>query len=568
MSNKTATPASEKDSATARKPRPDARALRHQSEQANAADALAQALNAPARHLSPADLLALQRTAGNRAVQQMLAARVQSQTNNRMTIQTKLAVGSPGDEYEREADRVAAQVMSMPVVNTPSVQRKTNDEEELQMKPLAVGITPFVQRAAIPDDEELQMKQVAQGSASRDQATVEPGVEATIERSRGGGQSLPQDAQVRMERVFGADFSGVRIHTDDEADRLNHSLQARAFTTGHDLFFKRGEYNPLTSSGQELIAHELTHVVQQNKVSCKKKDIAQGDSLASEAAHHIHSVQERVIQGAFDIKDSKLADSVKLDLQSFLQTAATQNDFKDAAELDTYVNTVGEAKFKDLVNVKKLDGKALKQQGAAMLKTFVGVGDKTMKHVAEFDRIADLEIKGTHDEDTFRAKIAEKRKFRYVSGSTPVTKSQQDEYDEALKKWEEQKKTVLGLGKPFKKKGPEKPQPAPVYTEVEDTNGEITGVKNMKMNEVKELTYKMRKSTDAKLSGAENKKTTIKDLAKDAKKWKDFANEAIWDSIREGNFKVGQWQGKADNKVKVEGYYRSGDEVETFYCIE
>jgi hypothetical protein len=67
-----------------------------------------------------------------------------------------------------------------------------------------------------------------------------------------------------MERSFGADFSGVRVHADAEADSLNRSVQARAFTTGHDLFFRRGEYNPQSRSGQELIAHELTHVVQQN----------------------------------------------------------------------------------------------------------------------------------------------------------------------------------------------------------------------------------------------------------------------------------------------------------------
>ncbi|HEX8845923.1 MAG TPA: DUF4157 domain-containing protein [Pyrinomonadaceae bacterium] len=67
-----------------------------------------------------------------------------------------------------------------------------------------------------------------------------------------------------MERAFGADFSDVHVHTDAQADGLNRSLEARAFTAGQDLFFRHGEYNPDSSRGQELIAHELTHVMQQS----------------------------------------------------------------------------------------------------------------------------------------------------------------------------------------------------------------------------------------------------------------------------------------------------------------
>jgi hypothetical protein len=66
-----------------------------------------------------------------------------------------------------------------------------------------------------------------------------------------------------MEPVFGADFSQVRVHTDTQANTLNRTLSARAFTTGRDIFFRQGEYRPGSSTGQELIAHELTHVVQQ-----------------------------------------------------------------------------------------------------------------------------------------------------------------------------------------------------------------------------------------------------------------------------------------------------------------
>jgi hypothetical protein len=99
-----------------------------------------------------------------------------------------------------------------------------------------------------------------------------------------------------MERAFGADFSGVRVHHDAHADALSRPLQARAFTTGQDIFFSQGAYRPGTSSGQELIAHELTHVVQQNgnrvekKVQAKMTVSQPGDPSELEADRMAHMV--------------------------------------------------------------------------------------------------------------------------------------------------------------------------------------------------------------------------------------------------------------------------------------
>jgi hypothetical protein len=87
-------------------------------------------------------------------------------------------------------------------------------------------------------------------------------IERSIEQARGGGHGMDHGTRGRMEGAFGADFSGVRIHTDARADGLSRALSARAFATGQDVFFRRGEYNPGTSSGRELLA--LTHVVQQS----------------------------------------------------------------------------------------------------------------------------------------------------------------------------------------------------------------------------------------------------------------------------------------------------------------
>ena len=93
----------------------------------------------------------------------------------------------------------------------------------------------------------------------------------TSSGQRGGGQALDSGARAQMEPALGADFSGVRVHTGSQADTLNRDLSARAFTTGQDIFFKQGEYSPGSSSGRELLAHELTHVVQQGGDRVKRK---------------------------------------------------------------------------------------------------------------------------------------------------------------------------------------------------------------------------------------------------------------------------------------------------------
>lgn len=84
-----------------------------------------------------------------------------------------------------------------------------------------------------------------------------------INRERGGGQLLDASVQAQMGQAVGVDFSGVRVHTSAESDALNRDLGARAFTTGQDIFFGKGAYQPGSPAGQKLIAHELTHVVQQ-----------------------------------------------------------------------------------------------------------------------------------------------------------------------------------------------------------------------------------------------------------------------------------------------------------------
>ena len=187
-------------------------------------------------------------------------------------IQPKLTIGALGDQYEQEADRVAAQVVQRlnappPNPSSParsqsaqSVQRETlPDEEELQMKPMADQI----QRVGVPEEEELQMKSMVQRQAGGEAVTASANLESSIQQARSGGQPLADTIRQPMEQAFRADFSGVNVHTDTQSDQLNRSIQAKAFTTGQDIFFRQGAYEPGSRGGQELIAHELTHVVQQ-----------------------------------------------------------------------------------------------------------------------------------------------------------------------------------------------------------------------------------------------------------------------------------------------------------------
>lgn len=92
---------------------------------------------------------------------------------------------------------------------------------------------------------------------------ADPEVERALSGARGSGSPVPAGVRHRMERVSGADFSGVRVHANAEADRLNDALGARAFTVGADVFVQRSEYAPGSARGDALLSHELAHTIQQ-----------------------------------------------------------------------------------------------------------------------------------------------------------------------------------------------------------------------------------------------------------------------------------------------------------------
>jgi hypothetical protein len=204
------------------------------------------------------DATSVPQMAGNMAVQQLLRAG---------GIQAKLAISQPGDSDEQEADRVAQQVMSMPapssaVIDMSSVQRQPLEKDEVQTKPLTGTITPL-----------------AQCAPSNSLGWNAPRAEFEARLSASGGSPLPAATRAFMESRFGANFSQVRVHTDGRAAESANSIGAKAFTYGRDVVFGAGEYAPESGEGKKLLAHELTHVVQQ----CA--DVGAGSRLSAGASN-------------------------------------------------------------------------------------------------------------------------------------------------------------------------------------------------------------------------------------------------------------------------------------------
>lgn len=193
-------------------------------------------------------------------------------------VQMRLVVGRAGDAYEQEAERVAEQIVGM--------------SEPRGHAPDAPGprpSPPAVQRACAScaekdeDEEHVIRAKSVNGSAP----TPSPEFGASLHAARGGGRPLAEDARSFFEPRFGHDFSRVRIHTGDGAARMARSVEARAFTAGRDIFFGVGQYDPSSTQGRKLLAHELTHVVQQAPHIAR----ADGDQPTCHSGHPEYSGQ-------------------------------------------------------------------------------------------------------------------------------------------------------------------------------------------------------------------------------------------------------------------------------------
>jgi len=210
--------------------------------------------------------------------------------------QPRLAIGEPGDAYEREAEAMANQVVGRQNNASPApgakrisgIQRlatskedekiATNDarmekDKEEPLKPIQKADMPDAkgkkEEKKKPEPPELEKEKKKGKGAAALQKKAEAtsagpaGVGSRLKQSNGHGQRLSSQALYQMGSDFGHDFSQVTIHQDEAAARLSSELGAQAFTHGKDIYFNRGKCNPDSPDGKRLLAHELTHVVQQ-----------------------------------------------------------------------------------------------------------------------------------------------------------------------------------------------------------------------------------------------------------------------------------------------------------------
>ena len=155
-----------------------------------------------------------------------------SQSNT--VVQAQLETTTPGDAYEQEADRTADMVMR-------KIDGACTSEATLTCHCPTPTISCFG-GTSMPISSEMENQ---------------------LQTMQGGGHAMPEGLRAQMEGSFGHDFSNVRLHTDSAAADMSSSINAKAFTHGNDIYFNQGQFQPNTPAGQHLIAHELTHTVQQ-----------------------------------------------------------------------------------------------------------------------------------------------------------------------------------------------------------------------------------------------------------------------------------------------------------------
>ncbi len=229
-----------------------------------------------------------------------------------------LVMGKPGDKYEQQADQMASAVVDSP--GTGMVSRKelasveqaklgnmakeeemaaqameeeeaaqtmeeeepaqTMEEEEaaqtMEEEEAAQTVEEEEAAQAMEEEETAQTMEEEEAAQAKTNDSASPvkgeGVSEQIKRRRGKGRQMDKKTQNEMESAFGVDFSDVNIHTDADAVDMSKSLHAQAFTNGKDIYFNAGKYNPQNNDGKRLLAHELTHTIQQGPGIQKKEE--------------------------------------------------------------------------------------------------------------------------------------------------------------------------------------------------------------------------------------------------------------------------------------------------------
>lgn len=205
-------------------------------------------------------------------------------------IQAKLSVGQPNDKYEQEADRVAEQVVRMPV--SGGEEKSQGEVSPIQSKPLAVS---SIRRMCSEWEEEQDsgtpvIQEKPNHSFDQGQSSAPNSVVSTI-KSPGSGSPLSESVRSRVEPVLGADLSSVRVHTDSQSQLASRNIQAKAFTHGNNIFVGAGQ----SPHDVKLMAHEATHTVQQSGARPLSNDSIQMQCNDCEQEKQIHRKENQTI---------------------------------------------------------------------------------------------------------------------------------------------------------------------------------------------------------------------------------------------------------------------------------
>ena len=244
----------------------------------------------------PNSARALQRSIGNRAVQRLARQRLLpnglSTAAGGSVLQRTLSISRPDAAQELEAERVADQLVAPADVN----------RQAEQLPHLARALqTPDLAR---PSGRSGNERDLGPGFLQRAEMASEgeAGSEFAQRLHASGGSRLAQPTRAFMEASFSAEFDGVRVHTDRQANQLAGAIQARAFTRGSDIFFAEGQYRPTTPAGQHLLAHELAHVVRQD--NARPTPFAQtiAGFQASHPGSEISQLQRQVLDSSLSVR--------------------------------------------------------------------------------------------------------------------------------------------------------------------------------------------------------------------------------------------------------------------------
>jgi Domain of unknown function (DUF4157)/Putative peptidoglycan binding domain len=171
------------------------------------------------------------------------------------------------EKHSNEEQRLQKKAVEQAPPGNTGNEMPATGKGQLLMRALMQGEEELQRKAEEEEVSEISMKSFGDAGAGDAPETLESRLSAT----KGAGSSLPDNTRSFMEQSIGADFSGVKIHNDSSAVQMSKDINAQAFTHGADIYFNSGKYNPSSTEGQHLLAHELTHVVQQGKTVQAKR---------------------------------------------------------------------------------------------------------------------------------------------------------------------------------------------------------------------------------------------------------------------------------------------------------